>query len=592
MKKVILLVTALLFIVPAAFALDFAPTVLTLSAPPVIQYGFNATQLKIPISVQRTPANMVLMIYTKDQAAAIPTVTNGYLGWHTVNKIDTCIYWDAVGQFNIGNHDISWDGNDQDGNAVPAGEYIYYLFGYDNVNLKTAASPFMCVSWHNIIINDHDPVTGNPLVHPWMDGDDTQDRSGGTGTTRGRWKWTVGNDPSDLSLIETTNYDMQWVERKSVVWSPYVAGNFYTLSDDSEAGVNIVRQFKWVPNGESTQIEDWGDQGTFTYSTNVTSFQVFAYVGDDILVCGNSNFSGGDPYTSEMILVGAAEGEEMSRLDISEWWVDIAGEEAGGQANGWPSQHDVQDGNLIMGAWTTCIHQVIKPSAGADDFNVWINDNGDYIGDHNFKEDANMPWVCNDYNVAPYMYSINLDSNMFSAFPCFDMGAVSFGLMGPDGTGIDYFAFAGETAAGKVCTEMVNYGSAYDGIYTDNFSDQTEGVDVRQHIWYVGYDSIKGVITNKVGVDDEAPAALDVAQNSPNPFNPSTTISFATADAGNVTIDVFNVAGQKVDTIVSEFMNAGSHSVVWDASEFSAGVYFYTVRCSEFSKTLKMTLLK
>jgi len=52
------------------------------------------------------------------------------------------------------------------------------------------------------------------------------------------------------------------------------------------------------------------------------------------------------------------------------------------------------------------------------------------------------------------------------------------------------------------------------------------------------------------------------------------------------------VAGQKVDTIVSGFMSAGSHTVTWDASEFSAGVYFYTVKAGEFSKTMKMTLLR
>ena len=77
-----------------------------------------------------------------------------------------------------------------------------------------------------------------------------------------------------------------------------------------------------------------------------------------------------------------------------------------------------------------------------------------------------------------------------------------------------------------------------------------------------------------------------------NPFNPTTTIGFTLADAGDVAIDVYNVAGQKVDTLVSGFMEAGSHSAVWDASGFSAGVYFYTVKSGDFTRTLKMTLLK
>jgi flagellar hook assembly protein FlgD len=52
------------------------------------------------------------------------------------------------------------------------------------------------------------------------------------------------------------------------------------------------------------------------------------------------------------------------------------------------------------------------------------------------------------------------------------------------------------------------------------------------------------------------------------------------------------VAGQKVETIASGAMSAGSHSVTWNASKYSAGMYFYTVKSGEFSKTMKMTLLK
>ncbi|MDP2983924.1 MAG: T9SS type A sorting domain-containing protein, partial [Candidatus Latescibacter sp.] len=83
-----------------------------------------------------------------------------------------------------------------------------------------------------------------------------------------------------------------------------------------------------------------------------------------------------------------------------------------------------------------------------------------------------------------------------------------------------------------------------------------------------------------------------VAQNSPNPFNPATSISFTLAKAGKVTVDIFNAAGQKVDTVVNTTMNAGNHSATWNASRFSAGVYFYTVTSGDFSRTMKMTLLK
>jgi hypothetical protein len=232
-----------------------------------------------------------------------------------------------------------------------------------------------------------------------------------------------------------------------------------------------------------------------------------------------------------------------------------------------------------------------------DDFFVWSNSNGDYTLDHNFEETAQLPWVCNDYNVGPYKYSICADKYYFTASNAYDVGALSFGLMAPDGTGLGYYAFAGETAGQKKGTLFLQSGTPYDGLYCDN--EQTGGPHYERcaeknepGIFFLGHDSITGIITNAVSVEEAAPAAFSVAQNSPNPFNPTTTISFSLADAGNVSVDVFNVAGQKVDTLANGFMTAGSHSIVWDASSFSAGVYFYTVKTAGASKTMKMTLLK
>ena len=254
---------------------------------------------------------------------------------------------------------------------------------------------------------------------------------------------------------------------------------------------------------------------------------------------------------------------------------------------------DVIGNNVLLGAHSTCLNQMVVPTAGEDeeDWNRWVNANGDYTGDHNFEEDAERPWVCHDYNVGPYKYQIQADANLFSAFPSFDMGAVSFGLYGPDGTGLSYHAYSGDTSGGKRATNFIDDDTPYDGIYTDDVGrDEAWGGEAIH--FFIGHDSISGIIAFEVGVDDDAPAASAVAQNSPNPFNPTTTISFTNAEAGNVSIDVFNVAGQKVDTIASQFMSAGNHSVTWNASEFSAGVYFSTVKTGDFSKTMKMTLLK
>jgi hypothetical protein len=94
------------------------------------------------------------------------------------------------------------------------------------------------------------------------------------------------------------------------------------------------------------------------------------------------------------------------------------------------------------------------------------------------------------------------------------------------------------------------------------------------------------------GIKDTPRKMFSVSQNSPNPFNPTTNISFTLPDAGMVSVEVYNITGQKVNTLVNEHMNAGNHSVIWDASGFSAGVYFYTVTFNNFTKTMKMAVVK
>jgi len=318
------------------------------------------------------------------------------------------------------------------------------------------------------------------------------------------------------------------------------------------------------------------------------------YVGGDLLAATQTDHSGVSS-EAELVIVNATDGTEEFRIDLAQWWVKIADGEAGGQQASGPNKMDVRGDNVFLGAHSTCANQMIVPTAGREEeeWQRWVNQNGDYTGDHNFETDAARPWVCHDYNVGPYKYQIKSDANLFTAFPSFDMGAVSFGLYAPDGTGLSYWAYAGETAAGKFSSTFLDDNTAYDGLYMDHVS--ALGVD---NAWsgpagyhFVGHDSIKGVITNQVAVE-EAPAAFAVAQNSPNPFNPTTTISFAIPEAGTVSVTVFNVAGQKVDTITNEFMSAGSHSVTWNASGHSAGVYFYTVKTGSFSETVKMTLLK
>ncbi len=85
--------------------------------------------------------------------------------------------------------------------------------------------------------------------------------------------------------------------------------------------------------------------------------------------------------------------------------------------------------------------------------------------------------------------------------------------------------------------------------------------------------------------------------NFPNPFNPTTTISYSLLANSHVTIEVINLMGQTIKTLVDQSQEAGQHSVIWDGknsqgAEVSSGVYFYRIQSDDFNATKKMMLLK
>ena len=88
------------------------------------------------------------------------------------------------------------------------------------------------------------------------------------------------------------------------------------------------------------------------------------------------------------------------------------------------------------------------------------------------------------------------------------------------------------------------------------------------------------------------PNDYNLYQNYPNPFNPSTTIEFALPAPGFVTLSIFNILGEKVATLVSEELTAGSYKYHWDATELTSGVYFYRIQTGLFVEIKKMLLLK
>jgi hypothetical protein len=122
-----------------------------------------------------------------------------------------------------------------------------------------------------------------------------------------------------------------------------------------------------------------------------------------------------------------------------------------------------------------------------------------------------------------------------------------------------------------------------------------EVVDAFQGSWgWIAVDEI--FITNAAdltGIGDKSLSMkFELSQNFPNPFNTTTRISYSLDENTRVEINVYDISGKNVAKLVDQNQGAGNYNVVWDASEASAGVYFYTMKTDSFVASKKMTLLK
>ena len=98
-------------------------------------------------------------------------------------------------------------------------------------------------------------------------------------------------------------------------------------------------------------------------------------------------------------------------------------------------------------------------------------------------------------------------------------------------------------------------------------------------------------------VNSGKPLEYALYENYPNPFNPSTTIKYSLKTAGHTKLTIYNMLGQKIQTLVNEPKTAGIHTVKWDGrnslgEQTSSGVYFYRIEAGDFVKTKRMILIE
>ncbi len=134
-----------------------------------------------------------------------------------------------------------------------------------------------------------------------------------------------------------------------------------------------------------------------------------------------------------------------------------------------------------------------------------------------------------------------------------------------------------------------------DGFMTIRLADTIPGMIDSLDLTITGHDKSvyrsRIAVTDYSGSGDRAPG-LALFQNSPNPFNPSTTIRFTLGSEGHVDLRAYDIAGREVAVLASGRMEAGTHKIAWNASGLASGVYFYLLRAEGRMVSRKAVLLR
>ena len=101
--------------------------------------------------------------------------------------------------------------------------------------------------------------------------------------------------------------------------------------------------------------------------------------------------------------------------------------------------------------------------------------------------------------------------------------------------------------------------------------------------------------TNPLGftnLNNGIPVKFSLSQNYPNPFNPATSFEFSVPQKSFVNLEIFDVLGRKIETLINGELKPGTYKTEWNASKYPSGVYFYRLAAGSISETKKMILLK
>jgi len=208
-----------------------------------------------------------------------------------------------------------------------------------------------------------------------------------------------------------------------------------------------------------------------------------------------------------------------------------------------------------------------------------------------------------DLNAATSMYFVNISAQDVTALNgiAFTLKYDSnlFEFVNDSVTGLGSISFTNEVKTGVIDIASVYANEKFNGTITLGFKTKGRSSDMNVEMMNaeVSIDGVVSAVNGQTVVLKAVPKVYALSQNFPNPFNPTTTIEYSIPVSGHTSLVIYNLTGQKVRTLVNETKAPSYYKVIWDGKNengmtVATGTYFYKLVSGNYSKIVKMTLVK
>lgn len=495
---------------------------------------------------------------------------------------------------------IAWDGNDWQGNPA-SGDLIFDVIALNDLDDHMIAGPSQAWAWGPFSVDAE-------LGETWAQFTESPPNQAYWGDLENDWvanpgAWEIWNitgfDDSDqnvsANIPDDLNPTVHWTSRGKDNEETGKKGGIMRLTRN-EAAMTLEHDEAWGVDGVSPLLGDTRE---------------LEPVGNRIIVTNPSV----DHQRTHIVVLAKTTGELLDEWELFEWThtIEMNEDESLRIDYDGPWGLDANEGGIFITHWQ-------NPNKVFMDLNgniKWVNGIGDGHG-----EWASIEWAAEmgltTGGVGSHGVTVGQSlhpSGKVMAYSDQGNGAgYNFGLLGRDGTGLFHHTFdptkgpwyALGTSSKHL--EFVSERTKYDGLYV--------GVGVHPETGELATDIPEGpasliyfpfnVFTGSIGstptaieeVEEAAtPDAYELGDGYPNPFNATTTIEFKVSRNGHVKLEVYNMSGQLVASLVNQELRAGSYRTEWDArdlqgAEVSSGTYIYRMTAGTFVENRKLTLLK